>query len=461
MTATVLPQARPNGWLAALALGAAVVLGGGGSPAPLAEAVLQVMIGAIALVWFFSLDRPLTQAVPRSARVIAVLLVIIPALQLVPLPPALWQALPGRALAAEALDLVGRADSWRRWSLAPDRTLASLLATLPAAAMVLMASALDHAGRIRLLLVAAAGALLTLLVGAAQLSGGPGSPFRFYEPGSYFLDGFQANHNSAADVLLIGLVAACAAVRELARSGRLPDRRGVVLGLAGGLSLVIALGVVLTSSRAGIALLPVALGAGLLLLRPWLPFTARTMAVGSAVMGALSFAAVLAIPHNDTLARVVARFGIAPDIRPELWRDSLFTARQLFPFGAGMGDFVPAMLANERLTAVRELVPNRAHNEVLELAVEAGIFGLAAWTMIAAILIKAAVGALRQRRPGSSGLAIGGGSALLMLALHSQVDYPFRSMALAMLAAACAGILLPLRGGSVRPGPSDSLEEVT
>lgn len=460
MTSTAPLQARPNGWLAALALAAAIVLGGGGSPAPLAEAALQVVIGAIALAWFLSLDRPFTQAVPRRARVVAVLLVIIPALQLVPLPPALWQALPGRALAAEALGLVGRADSWRSWSLAPDRTLASLLATLPAAAMVLMAAALDQTGRLRLLLVAAGGALLTLLVGAAQLSGGPGSPFRFYESGSYFLDGFQANHNSTADVLLIGLVAACAAVRELARSGRLPDRRGVVLGLAGGLALVLALGVVLTSSRAGIALLPVALGAALLLLRPWLPFTARTMAAGSAVMAALSFAAVLAIPHNDALARVVARFGIAPDIRPELWRDSLFTARQLFPFGAGMGDFVPAMLANERLTAVRELVPNRAHNEVLELAVEAGIFGLAAWAAIAAIVVTAVLGALRRPQGGASGLAIAGGSGLLILALHSQVDYPFRSMALAVLAAACTGMLLQ-RGGAVRPGPSDSLEEVT
>lgn len=460
MTATAPPHARWNGWLAAIALGTAILLGGGGSPAPLVEGVLQVLLAAIAVAWFLTLEIPFVQAVPRGARAIAVLLVIVPVVQLVPLPPAVWQALPGRTLAAEALDLVGQSESWRSWSLAPDRTLAALLATLPAAAMVLMTAALDHSGQIRLLLVAVVGALLTLLVGAAQLSGGPGSPLRFYEPGSFFLDGFQANHNSTADVLLIGLVAACCAVRELALSGRLPNRRGVVLGLAGGLALVIGLGVVLTSSRAGIALLPVALGAGVLLLRPWLPATARSMLVGSAVTAAIGVVAVLAIPQNDALARVVARFGIAPDIRPELWRDSLFTARQLFPFGAGMGDFVPAMLANERLAAVRELVPNRAHNEVLELAVEAGIFGLAAWAAIAAILIKAAAVALRQRLPGAKGPAIFGGSVLLILALHSQVDYPFRSMALAMLAAACAGMLLPQRGGVSRPGPSDSLEEV-
>jgi O-antigen ligase len=439
MTAFTQHSRHRTGWLAAFALAASIVLGGGGSPAPMAEIALQLVVALVVAAWLLTPDRP---AVPRSARIVAALLICVPVLQLAPLPPALWHVLPGRAQAAEALALVGQDGTWRAWSLAPDRTLASVLAILPAGAMVMLSASLDRTGATRLLLIVLGGGLLTLLVGAAQLSGGPGSPFRFYEPESLFLDGFQANHNSAADVLLIALVAANAAIRELAAAGRLPDRRGVVLGLAGGLTLLIGLGVVLTNSRAGIALLPVALGASLVVLRPWLSFSPRAIGAWTAATAAAGAIAVVAAARNDALARVVARFGIGPDMRPDLWRDSLFTARQYFPFGTGMGDFVPAMLANERLGAVRELVPNRAHNEILELAVEAGAFGLIAWAVIAAIVLNALRTTLRRVDPGPKGLAIFAGSALLILTLHSLVDYPFRSMALAMLAGACAGLLL-------------------
>lgn len=459
MTAAALSRAHRGGWFAAAAMALALLLGGGGSPAPLPEIALQSAIGFLAALWWWSLDRPLARAVPRQAMIIGGLAVALPLVQLLPLPPALWQALPGRELARDALALIGQEGQWHPWSLAPDRTLASLLAILPAIAVLLMTAEANRDGRVRILLAVTAVTLATLLVGAAQITAGPDSALRFYGGSADYLDGFQANHNSTADVLLIGMVAAVAAIRELALTGRLPNRRGPVLTLTGAAAVVCATGVVLTSSRAGILLLPLALLASLALLRPWLGLTGRRLAGGAAVIGALALGAALLIANNAALARVFARFSLTTELRPELWRDSLYAAQQYLPVGAGMGNFVPAMVAHERLEVLRETMPNRAHNELLELAVETGVFGLAALAVISALLVTALLRARRAPPAGSSGLAIFAGTALAMLALHSLVDYPFRSMSLAILAAACAGMLLPRRVDTVPGDQSDRLKE--
>ena len=118
-----------------------------------------------------------------------------------------------------------------------------------------------------------------------------------------------------------------------------------------------------------------------------------------------------------------------------------------------MGDFGSAILAGERLEVVRETLPNRAHNDFLELAVEAGVFGLAVLGVVAAILGLAARQALRRAATGSAALAIFAIAALGLLALHSLVDYPLRSMAMACLGAACAGLLL---GPRTSPSPAGS-----
>jgi O-antigen ligase len=293
--------------------------------------------------------------------------------------------------------------------------------------------------------VIAAAGLLTLVVGALQLSGGPDSALRFYGPSDRVLLGFQANRNSTADLMLIALVAVPALVVELARRDRFPLSRGFVVGTSlAGMTLG-TLGVVLTASRTGIALLPLALLGGAIVLRTWLGLSPQRLAAGALVALMALGAAAWLLWNNAVLTRVTDRLSFTGELRPELWRDSLFVARQHFPWGVGMGDFVPAILAGERLEVVRESLPNRAHNDYLELAVEAGAFGLAALGAISATLVQAARKALRQAATGSAALTIFAITALTLLALHSLVDYPMRSMALACLGAACAGLLLPAR----------------
>lgn len=445
-------------WLTAIALTLALVLGGGGSPAPLPEMILQLAFAGVFALWLWKLPAPLAAMAPRGALLIAALIVALPLLQLIPLPPALWQALPGRALERDVLALVDAEDSWRPLTIAPARTLAALLAMAPAAAMLVMAAALGRRGRLRLVQVVLIAGVASLLVGALQLSSGVAGPLRFYEPDSNYLQGFQANHNSTADILLIALLAAPLAVRSAVARGILPGKPLPVFAAAGLLALLMIIGVVLTASRFGMLLLPVALLGGAVILRPWFKRGLRTGVLAVVLASLLAAGGWSAASRIPALNNALARFELGEEGRPEIWRDSFYAAQRLFPTGSGMGTFLPAYLAGERLETVSDTIPNRAHNDYLELAIEAGLPGMAIFSLIVATLGQAALATIRSNGANPPGLTAFALFALVLLGLHSLVDYPFRSMALACLGAACAGMLF-----SPRSARSDQAhpEEVT
>lgn len=437
-------SSQTTGWLAAVLLGAALVLGGGGSPAPLPELLLEWLAIAIAAAWLLLPScRDDWRRVPRTAWLVAGLALALPALQLIPLPAALWQALPGREIEVEALGLIGREGTWRSWSMAPDRTLASLLSLLVPLAVLVMATTLDARQRLRLVWLVVIAGLASLLLGALQLAAAPDSPVQLYGISEPQLRGFQANHNSTADILLAAMVGFVLALRSAAERRQIPDTAGPVLGTALGGIVLFGFGVALTASRMGILLFPLALLASAWLLRRWLPRPGRKQVLAGA--GAVILAALLgvALLHtNPILARIGQRFDFSEDLRAELWKDGLYVARKHYPVGVGMGNFVPALIADERLEVVRPAMPNRAHNEYIELAAEAGLPGLAAW---AVIIMLVARGAWTGRRAGGTvhrAETLFAASVLALLMLHSMVDYPFRSMSLASLGALCAAILL-------------------
>lgn len=433
--------------LAPLALGLSMLLGGGGSPAPMLELILQLAIALLLGLWLSGATDALHR-VPRQVWWIVGLVLALHLVQLVPLPPGLWRSLPGRENAVAALELVGADHTWRPWSLAPLRTLSSLLVAFSALVCLAMTSGLSGPARWRLLWAVGTVGLASLLVGAGQLSGGAGNPLRFFDPEEIFLTGFQANHNSTADVLLITLLAlsalACHAL----------DRGWVSLG---GLRLaltilaadcVIVLGLFLTGSRAGLALLPLALIIQYLMFQPvgqirWGRLLAAS--TGAAGIAAIS---IMMLRGNRAIEAVLSRFTLQGEFRPELWRDSLFALGQYWPFGAGQGNFVPVMMAVERLEVVDPSLPNRAHNDYLEFAIESGLPGLFILLAIAILLIFAALRGLRRAGIHERPQLLFALGTLGIIALHSLVDYPMRSMALAALAATAAGLLFPARSGS-------------
>lgn len=434
---------QSSGLLAALFLVAALALGGGGSPNPLPEMILESLAGLTAVLWSFGVLRsPGFSCVPHTARVIAIIMVAIPVLQLIPLPPFLWHALPGRKIEYDALALIGEQSDWRAWSLAPARTLSSLLSLGPPLLLLTMTSALDDNERIALIRAVATMAVATLILGALQHSAGEGSPFQFYGEVTPALTGFQANNNATADLLLIGLITGPVLVRDWVLGRKIPDKPAIVLSICAIFMSILAFAVVLTSSRMGIALLPIPIAVSFWMLRPWIRFASRGRLI--ALLGLL-----LAVPiclvlaqANPVLAGVMARFQFSNELRPEIWRDGLFVARKYFPFGVGMGDFAPAFVADERLEAVGTSLVNRAHNELIELIIETGVFGLMALSATTFLLIREGVRAVRSATRKSIAVIWFAATSLIIFSLHSMVDYPLRSLSLASLAAVCAGLFI-------------------
>lgn len=449
---------QSGGLLAALFLAAAMALGGGGSPNPYSEMILEALAGLTAALWSFGVLRsPSPCDVPRTAWVIAIIIAVIPLLQLVPLPPFLWQALPGRKIEYDALALIGEQSDWRAWSLAPARTLSSLLSLGPPLLLLTMTSALDNNGQVTLIRAVALMALATLILGALQYSAGDDSPLHLYGIVTPALAGFQANSNATADLFLVALMTGPLLVCTWAMERMIPHKAAIVISSSAICVAICAFAVVLTWSRMGIALVPIPIIASLWILRPMIGYTPRVLLIGLlALLIAVPICVVLA-QTNPVLAGVISRFDFSNELRFEIWRDGSFVARKYFPFGVGMGDFVPAFIADERLETVRTTVVNRAHNELIELITETGAFGLLALSATSFLLIRQVVRALRNARQQSTSIIWFASTALIILTLHSLVDYPLRSLSLACLAAACAGLLL---SRSYDPEPAHDAQTV-
>ncbi|MFM5949903.1 MAG: O-antigen ligase family protein [Novosphingobium sp.] len=417
-----------------------VLLGGGGSPEPLLELALQLVLAAL-FGWWLLRDHEGLARVPRLVWWIGGLIAGLHLAQLVPLPPALWHAMPGRDGQIAALELVGADADWRTLTLSPARTLASLLAALSALGCLTITASLPDRSRWVLLAVTAAAGAATLLVGAAQLSGGSGSWLRFFDTESPWLNGFQANHNSTADLILIAMLAMAALGRRaLDRGLARPSLVQAALTLSA-VDAVMVLGLFLTGSRAGIGLLPVMLIFQYLILLP--DTRIRWARLLGSLGGVLAFGglAFVLLRENRAVQQVLQRFSLEGEFRPELWRDSLYALGQYWPAGSGQGTFTPVLIAVERLEVVDPTLPNRAHNDFLELAIGAGLPGVLVLAAVAAILLAATVRKLREPGGEARAQAMFAIGTLTIAALHSLVDYPMRSMALAGLVAMAAGLL--------------------
>jgi O-antigen ligase len=447
--------------VAALFLACAIVLGGGGSPNPGTEVLLQLLFVAAGLAWLWlrAPDGSVPMPRARSFWLIAALVLALPLVQLVPLPPGMWTRFDGQGDRAAALALVGQAEAWQPLSRSPARTLAALLAIVPALFAFFTAAALDARGRRWLAGTIAAMTLAAALLGVAQVSLGFASAPYLYAQNSPTLTGFQANRNSTADVLLIGIPASAAflmpaLVGRERGSAWLADRRAAAMLLAGAVA-VLSFATLLTASRVGIALLPVALLGVWAILLPALSGLGRWRLVPAfAAVAAVPTIALIAWRTGNTALRTVAeRFVFAGDPRLELWRDAWFAARQAWPVGVGIGGAQPALVAAERLEVLDPLVPNRVHNDYLELVLEAGLPAIAVAIAIAVLLAVAAWRSWRSR-PQDRHLTLLGIVILTVAAAHSFVDYPIRSMALACLIGTGAGLLMSTRGRRATNEPS-------
>lgn len=417
----------------------ALVFGGGGSPSPVPEFILEIAALAALVLWMLAPpDRIVQQPLDRVLLVGALIVIMIPLTQLVPLPPSVWHALPGRALEQQSLALAGAADTWRPISLAPYQTLASLLALIPPAVMIFFTAQLTIGDRVKLIAALIVVASVTAIVGVIQVASGRDNWLRLYTFTHYgYATGFQANRNAASDILLIGLLSLAAFV-ALRRDLLAPL---LARAVAGALALFLVASVILTGSRTGTLLLAVCAILAMAIIRPRILISRTAIASGVALLvlgGGLAFA----LQDNAAIDRTLSRFQEDQNNRPDLWSDTRFAIGNYWPAGAGLGTFPLVFPAAERLEVVDRTKPNRAHEDYLEFALETGAVGLLLLATLGAAVAVRMIGILRSDAARVQATqAIFAGSVLAILALHSLVDYPMRSITLATITAFAIALL--------------------
>ncbi len=430
----------------ALALTLAGALFGGASREnPLRLAAVELM--ALPLL-VLALRHAPPGRLARAGQVLLALAILVPLLQLIPLPPALWLAAPGRGVRAQALAAAGLPIGWAPLSLFPAATLGCALALAAPAAMFLASQLMAEAQRRRLAAVWLASGAVGLMLGAFQLvepAGGPAYPYATTNLGS--LVGLFANRNHEAGFLLalVPFAALLAAARPSAGAPRRRRDRGaaprlawapVAAGLFGAVALV-ALGVV--RSRAGVLLaLPAVLGAFAVMIRERAPRPILIAGLAGAAASVLAVALFAAGPIVDRFVGQTGqegRFVAAPVV--------VRAGLPFQPLGAGLGAFDRVYRAAEPLEMVEPAFFNHAHDDYLELWLEAG------WAAVALIVLFLAWFAVAARRAwtrAGEGTARAGSVAILVLLAQSAVDYPLRTQTLACLFAFACGAL------AARPG---------
>ena len=162
-------------------------------------------------------------------------------LQLVPLPPAIWTALPGRDLAAQALDVAGLGPGWRPVALDPQAALSALISLVSPLVLLVAAARLSGTEQRTMLKGILAFALASAFLGLVQRLTGTFTPYDIDHAG--YATGLFANRNHLAALL------ACALVLLPALFA--PSRRRADILLVTAMGMVLVAGIVRFARREG------------------------------------------------------------------------------------------------------------------------------------------------------------------------------------------------------------------
>ena len=424
---------------AAAYLALCLIFGGASRPTPWPPA----WFGYTGLVLVLILAFPCF-ALRRSSEAISgpflvlLLFAALAVLQLIPLPAELWSALPVRDRLLQGFDLLGAPPPDRLPpTLSPEATFEGLLRMFPAMAMLLLLVPVPRrSGILRLVWFIVIAGTAASVAGLLQLAAPELALPDIHQLGPpHTASGLFANQNHQATFLLVcmPMAAALASFHSNARQeGDANAGRRLVLLAA---ILLLAAGVWATGSRAGLALLlpvmilcfpvwrgrrgPHAGRAGLLIVL-------STVVIGAA---ALLNSSRLPVP-------ALADMTLSQDGRERIWQQSVDILRDNWITGTGSGTFSSAYALYEDPNFVTGVYVNHAHNEYLQIAVE---MGLAGCLLMAVTLLVWSIASIRiwtQPDDGCRSLRRAASVSVLVILLHSLVDYPARTPALLVLGAA-------------------------
>lgn len=419
-------------WLTCIVIATGLLFGGGTRQGLISDSIPQIF--ALLLIAFAA---PAAMPILRNERWTVVLLLgilILPLSQIIPLPSFIWKILPGRQAILDIYTVAGVEIAWRPLSLIPSASWRAFIFLLPAAAVFLCVLSLDRQARQWLLFLILAVSIVSVPVAMLQVVGGPDSPLYFFDitnagRGVGFFA--NANHFAAFQYAMLPL-AACALIGAREQLGGQPL---LIFGAVGAISLT---GLSLSGSRS--ALLLGVLSAGLtavFILRSEISKIGRRRGMLVAV-GLLLL--LIPLASGMGLLAILERFGkqdVAEDARWVLAGNTWRAIWNYFPFGSGFGTFPDIYQFHERIQDVFPAFVNRAHDDLLEILLEGGVFSLCLLIGLIAWLVVHTIKAFRRELSPGTLQARAGIIVLWLFLIHSLWDYPMRTTALTTVAAVC------------------------
>ncbi len=452
------------GWLfllGAVSIVLCLLLGGATRSGFLSDAVLELLTIPLLIAALSRLCDLRTKNIALSlplvwSLVFCAAMLLVPLVQLILLPPMVWTHLPGRQREIEVFDLLGRTLPWMPISVAPDLTWQSVMSMIPPSAVFISTVLLGYQRRRLLSLVVLSFGLVSVVVGLLQVAQGENSLLRFFQiTNPTEAVGFFANRNHFASLLYaLTLFAAPWAIQAASTAkswwGQQTYTAASIVPIVASFTILVVLvaAQAMARSRAGLALTMIALFGVFAL--AYVDRRAGSQATAKKLIGIVLTLAVI-FSLQFALYRILERFDADPlqDSRIPIARNTLAAATAFLPFGAGMGTFVATYGAYEKpKDALVNAYVNHAHNDVLEVLLEAGALGavmmglfVAGWGYQSAKLWRRK---LQEGQEIDLGLARAASIAIGLVMLHSLVDYPLRTESMmAMLAFACALLIDP------------------
>ncbi|MET4898842.1 O-antigen ligase family protein [Sphingomonadaceae bacterium jetA1] len=424
-------------WILGAYLAFAFLIGGGSRSDIVSLLFLRPVAALIFTLGCWSLTRDALCARPVFLGIVVAILALT-ILHLVPLPPQLWQSLPGRGIVISIDHATGAGDIWRPLTMTPDEGWNAFYSMFVPLAALVLGLQLSPGQLSRYLPMFIVIGIVSGLVGLGQILGGDYSPLYFYHLANRGLaSGIFANRNHGAVYLatMFPMLAVFAAGQpEHGRHAR------TIRLLAVGIGALMIPFLLVTGSRGGLFAGIVGLASVPFLYRPvrstgkQVSRRRSTMVYAAVGGGALALVALTAFMSRAVALQRLLNQDNKSEVRFKVWGPILDMTRDYMPFGSGLGSFVKIFQVNEPDVLLKPTYLNHAHNEILEVLLTLGIpgallliVGLGAFAVAAYRAFRTPVSTSQAR------FARLGAVITLLIGIGSLGDYPLRTPSMVCL----------------------------
>ncbi|ALE17888.1 putative binding-protein-dependent transport system protein [Altererythrobacter epoxidivorans] len=425
------------GWIVMAVLGAAVAFLGGSSRVDVVQLIALRPLAFLLLIPALYLATSERLRPGRTPIMLMVALMALMTLQLLPLPPAVWQSLPGRETIAEFEKVAGLGENWRPLSLVPGRTLNTLMSlAIPFCALI---AALSSGFRsVTILAAIAIVGVVDASLGILQVaSGGTGALYYYAVTNEGTPVGIFANQNHSAVFSALCMMI----LVQIGTSGEHGLRGAGAKTVIGALYVLVLIAALLSGSRAGFLLTMLAVlftiftlwqaiagsssAARPRLLRK-LPAPSARLLLGFVVLSLASVIAAFAVMGSAPAAGSFAETANFDDMRVRIFPVLVEMLSVFWLPGSGFGSFEEVYHMFEPAELLSPYYINQAHNDWLQFAIEGGIAGIV-WLAVALAWLLKAVWAMRNHGDGALRHTVFWLAIIATIVLASAVDYPLRT----------------------------------